>query len=334
MSGTMCDAPLVAIVILHWGSPEMTMECIKSVCESEYSRLIIVVVDNCPEQRLPEKSLETNGAIVYIPLETNVGYCGGNNVGIRRAQDLRAKYILLLNNDTVIDKSMIHHCVNYMEDQSELAVLSPKLFFHHKPQHLYLVRAELNIASEIIFVGWDERDVGQYEEEKEITFAHGSALFARASIFERVGLFDERLFCYGEDGDLSRRIGEAGMRMMYYPKAKVWHKCSSLEFDSKGILSNTLATYYMWRNRLFSVRHYINKGRTRGYYEFASGFAWRFASNALKYRRFDLCIAMILGLFDAVLSRMGKRDYALFRCRSYVRKQSQKGLRADGGRRS
>jgi GT2 family glycosyltransferase len=165
----------------------------------------------------------------------------------------------------------------------------------------------------MIFIGWYERDIGQYDQEREIKFAHGCALFARATVFERVGLFDERLFCYGEDGDLSRRIGMAGMKMIYYPKAKVWHKCASMEFESKGILSNKLATYYMWRNRLFSIKHYIAKRRARGYCAFAFGFVWRFASFALKYRRFDLCSAMMLGLVDALLGRMGKREYSFFK---------------------
>lgn len=307
------DGPLVAVVIVHWGSREMTMECIESVCASDYRSLKTVVVDNCPEQRLWQQPLQVNAAIEYIPVATNTGYCGGNNLGIRRAQELRAKYVFLLNNDTIIDKSLIHNCVSYLEEQPAVAVISPKVFFHQEPQLIYVAGGELNInTAEISFIGCNERDVGQYEREREITLAHGCALFARSSVFERVGLFDETLFCYGEDVDLSRRINVEGMKMIYYPKARLWHKCSSLEVVSKGILPTTLATYYMWRNNLYNLRRYIVERRARGYFVFAFRFVWRFASFALKHRRLDLCRAMVLGLVDAVAGRMGKREHSLF----------------------
>ena len=309
----MCDGPLVAVVIVHWGSPEMTMECTESVCASRYRSLKTIVVDNCPERRLWQQPSEIGDAIVYMPVATNTGYCGGNNLGIRRAQELGAKYVLLLNNDTIIDKSLIRNCVCYMEDQPEVAVISPKVFFHQRPKHIYVAGGDLDVnTGEVSYIGWNERDVGQYERERDITWAQGSALFARASVFERVGLFDERLFCYGEDVDLSRRIILAGMRMIYYPKARVWHKCSSLEDKSTGILATPLATYYIWRNKLFNFRRYIVERRARGYCVFAFRFIWRFASFVLKHRRLDLCRAMVLGLVDAVAGRMGKRQYALF----------------------
>ena len=185
----MPEGPLVAVVILHWGSPKMTLACLESVCASNYRSVKIIVVDNCPEQRLCQHPLQLDATIEYTPVSTNTGYCGGNNIGIRRAQELGAKYILSLNNDTIIDKGFIHNCVFYMETQQPaIAVISPKVFFHHKPQHIYTAGAELNIATEILFVGWNERDVGQYDQEREITFAHGCAMFARTTVFELVGI--------------------------------------------------------------------------------------------------------------------------------------------------
>jgi hypothetical protein len=292
----------------------MTMGCIESVRASDYENLETIVVDNCPEQRLWQQPSEISGAIEYMPVATNTGYCGGNNLGIRRAQELGAEYVLLLNNDTIIDKSLIQNCVSCMEDQPAVALISPKVFFHEEPQHIYVAGGGLDAnTGEIKFFGWNEKDVGQYEQMREITFAHGSALFARANVFEQVGLFDERLFCYGEDTDLSRRIILAGLRMIYYPEARVWHKCSSLDGGRTGILASPLATYYIWRNKLFNFRRYIVEGRARGYCVFAFRFVWRFASYVLKYRRLDLCKAMVLGLVDAARGRMGKREYPLFK---------------------
>lgn len=310
----MPDGPLVVVVIVHWGSREVTMECIDSVCASDYPRVKTVVVDNGPERGLWQQPSQDNTAIDFIAAATNTGYCGGNNLGIKQARKLRAKYVFLLNNDTIIDKSLIHNCVGYLEKRPAVAVISPKIYFHHRPQHIYAAGGELDLyTEEISFVGWNERDEGQYERAREITWASGCALFAHTDVFERVGLFDERLFCYGEDNALSRRINMAGIKMIYFPKAMLWHKCSSLEIAGEGTLPTTIAAYYIWRNKLYNIRQYIVRRRARSYCVFALNFVWRIAAFGLKHRRLDLCRAMLLGLADSVAGRMGKRDYPLFR---------------------
>jgi hypothetical protein len=304
---------LVAVVIVHWGAPEMTMECIQSVRALTYRNLDIIVVDNCPERRLLQHPFEGDDTVVYIQPPTNTGYCGGNNLGILRARELGAKFVMLLNNDTIVDPDMIRNCVAYMEDQPDVSVISPKILLYHRPGYINVAGGDLDLnTGEVRLVGTHEKDAGQYDEARGITFATGCALFARARAFEQVGLFDEALFSYGEDSDLSRRILLAGMEMMYYPKAKVWHKWSSMEGIEDASLPSALATYYIWRNRFYCLRRYASKRRARGYGLFAFGFLWKSASYVLKHRRLDLCIAMVLGLADSIAGRMGKRDYSLF----------------------
>jgi hypothetical protein len=309
----MLSEPLVATVIVHWGPPKITMECVRSVRASTYGNLRIILVDNCPERRLWKHPFQADDTVVYIQAATNTGYCGGNNIGILKAQEFAPKYVMLLNNDTVVDQDLIRNCVAYMEDQPDVSVISPKILFYHRPQYINLAGGSLDPdTGDIAFFGGNEKDVGQCEEERGITWATGCALFARECVFERVGLFDEALFSYGEDVDLSRRILLAGMTMRYYPKAKVWHKCSSMEVEDTASVPTTLATYYIWRNRLHYVRRYVSKKRAKGYGLFAFRFLWKFASFALKHRRLDLCLAMVLGLADSIAGRMGKRDYSLF----------------------
>ena len=312
----MRDGPLVAVVIVHWGIPEMTMECIRSVRASTYRSLDIVVVDNCPERRLWQRPFEVDDTVEYIQAATNTGYCGGNNVGILRARERGSAYVMLLNNDTIVDPDMIRNCVAFMEDQPDISVISPKILFYHRPQYINVAGGDLDLnTGEVTLVGVNQRDMGQYDAERGITFATGCALFARARVFEQVGLFDELLFSYGEESDLSRRILLAGMRMRYYPKAKVWHKWSSMDLKDKVSLPGTLATYYIWRNRLYYLRRYISRKRARSYGLFAFGFLWNFASFALKYRRLDLCMAMLRGLVDSIAGRMGKCEHSLFDAR-------------------
>lgn len=84
----MDDEPLIAVVVVHFGSPEMTRECLQSICASNYTNLCVILVDNCPEQRLSGFSSEVQASVAHIVNPTNTGYCCGNNVGILKAQQL------------------------------------------------------------------------------------------------------------------------------------------------------------------------------------------------------------------------------------------------------
>jgi len=309
-----CDELLVAVVIVHWGSPKMTIKCIRSVLSCQYGNLRIVVVDNCPERRLWQCPSEVDHKVTYIRNASNTGYCGGNNVGIMKAQNLGAKYILLLNNDTIVDENLVGNCVIYMEDHPNISVISPKILYYHAPQYIDIAGGKLNLnTGQNKDFGKNEKDVGQCEFEKETTFATGCAFFARTSVFEQIGLFDEKLFCYCEDVDISRRIVLEGMRMRYLPIAKVWHKNSSVKFGGKGSLPSRFAVYYDCRNHFYILRRYISEKLVIEYIRFGYRFVWSLASLALKHKRPDLSVAMLLGLLDSIAGRMGKREYSYFR---------------------
>lgn len=309
----MHDEPLIAIVVVHFGSPEMTRECLQSIYASNYTNFRVIVVDNCLEQRLSPSFFEMADSITYILNSNNTGYCGGNNVGIMKAQELGAKYILLLNNDTIVDTALLSTCVIQMESQFDISVISPKILFHVPLQYIYVAGGQLDLnTGDIIMFGFNEKDVGQFDAEKEVTFATGCAFFSRASLFDQVGLFDEQLFCYGEDVDLSRRIVLAGLRMKYLPSAIVWHKhpmAEHRESRKKGQFGAMSGMYYMWRNKYYNQKRYALKNRVTEAIRFGYSFVWVLAAYALKHKRPDLSLAMVFGLFDAITGRMGRRDY-------------------------
>lgn len=311
----MFSEPLVAIIIVHWGFPIITMECIKSIRSCNYGNLHIIVVDNCSEQRLWRDPLEVDHEVTYIQSETNLGYAGGNNIGIIKALELEVKYILLLNNDTIVDNDMIIHCVTYLEGHPDVSVISPKILFYNAPEYINVAggKIDLNTGQAINF-GMNEKDMGQFDTEKEITFATGCAFFTRASIFEQIGLFDENLFCYCEDSDFSRRIVMAGFRLRYLPSAKVWHKQCSVKLSGGKGLPSRFTVYYFWRNQLYNLQRYISGKLAKEYTRFGCSFIWSLASFSLKHGRFDLTLSMLLGLFDSIAGRMGNQNYSFFRC--------------------
>jgi len=308
----MDQSPLVAVVIVHWGSSEMTMECIRSVLACHYANLRIVVVDNCPERRLWQNQFEADHTVVYIQSMKNTGYCGGNNLGISQAQKLGPRYILLLNNDTVVDQDMLRKCVAYMEAHPDVSVISPKVLFYKAPQYIEVAGGKLDPnTGRITVFGKEEKDVGQCDKEKEITWATGCAVFAREHVFEQIGLFDETLFCYSEDVDISRRIVLEGLKIKYLPSVIVWHKHGGVTLSGKAQLPSRGEVYYTWRNNFYNLRRYLSEGLAREYIRFLCRFVWSLASFAIKHQRIDLSLAMLIGLFDSIARRMGRRDYWL-----------------------
>jgi len=308
----MHDEPLVAVVVVHYGSPKMTIECLESICTSHYTNLRIIVVDNCPGQRLSPLPSEMEPSVAYILNSTNTGYCGGNNAGIIRAQSLGAKYLLIINNDTIVDDKLLAESVSYMESHQDVAVISPKILFYQRPLTINVAGGKINgVSGQVILFGLGQKDCAEYDHEADLTFLSGCAFFARATIFDQIGMFDEKLFCYGEDVDLSCRLALAGMKIRYFPRAKVWHRHLMGRIDGKCILQNAIDVYYDWRNRLYNVKRYFSRNQLISYAVFSWNFLWTATSYAIEHRRLDLCRAMFLGVADCFAGRMGERKRSL-----------------------
>lgn len=310
----MHNSPPVAVIIVHWGSPETTLDCIASVRSSTYTNLRIIVVDNCSGQRLWRSPLEVDHEVTYIQNETNSGYAGGNNIGILKALAIGARYILVVNNDVIVETDCIKTCISHLENQRDVSVIAPKVLYYQLPRYIDGAGGALDLnTGGVTMFGREERDIGQCDAAREITFAVGSAFIARAEVFRQVGLFDENLFCYCEDTDLSRRIVLAGMGMWYLPEARVWHKHLTSRVGGRENLPRRTEVYYYWRNRTYNLNRYVSKQPIKEYARYAFRFLWSLGSYTLKHRRPDLSLSMIVGLLDFVSGRMGKREYFFMR---------------------
>lgn len=309
----MCNQPLVAVVIVHWGSLKATDACIESLRLCNYYNMQLILVDNDPNQRFWKKEKGKDDKLVYILNETNTGYTGGNNTGILKALELNAKYICILNNDTIIDENLLNDCASFMESNYEIDILSPKILYHEYPSIINAAGGEIDLKSgERQIYGNGLKDNWRFEIPKDITFLVGCAFFARSSIFEKVGLFDQKLFCYCEDDDLSIRLIRADKKIRYFPKSKVWHKHTDVNIEQKVNLPTSYSVYYTWRNKLYILNQKMPEKKFISYIYFLFRFFWILGIYSLKYFRPDLCLAMVIGLFDSLMNRMGKRDYSIF----------------------
>jgi len=258
----------VFVSILNFNGKKNTLACLESLKNLNIKdfRITIVVEDNGSKEEFDVKSgFITDIPLVVIKNEKNLGFSGGNNVGIKYALDNGADYVLILNNDTYVDKNFILELLNAAEKDENIGILVPKIYFapgfeFHKERYkknelgkvFWYAGGEMDWDNVIgHHRGVDEVDHGQYDKIEETEFATGCCMMIKKEVFERVGKFDDKYFLYYEDSDLSKRSKKQGFKIMYVPKSEVFHKNAG----SAGGAGSKLQDYYITRNRMiFGMR--------------------------------------------------------------------------------
>jgi len=257
--------PQVYISILNFNGKDNTIDCLKSLDKAlrENFDLKVLVIDNASSEKLELPSL-SNLNVQLIENKENLGFSGGHNVGIKFALDNGADFIIILNNDTVVDKKLISELVKASKD--DIGIVVPKIYFYpgfefHKGRYkkeeegkVFWYAGGIMDFRNVIghHRGVDEVDHGQYDTVESTDFASGCCILVRREVFEKVGVFDDRYFLYYEDNDLSQRAGRSNFKIIYNPKAILWHKNAG----SVGGSGSSLQDYYITRNRmLFGMKH-------------------------------------------------------------------------------
>jgi hypothetical protein len=191
--------------------------------------------------------------MVLIQTGANLGYAGGNNVGIRYALTRGAGYVWLLNNDTVVDRDALTEMVRLAEGDEKTGIVGSKIYYYDKPNVLQTAGGgRFNFWQGLShFYGWLQEDRGQWDRAFEVGYVTGASLLSNRVVIERIGMMLETFFMYGEDVEWQIRARQAGYRLVYCPRSKVWHK----ENASSGYKS-PFVEYYATRNSLLIVRRY------------------------------------------------------------------------------
>jgi len=227
----MTGPPTVYAVILNYRRKDDTLECVESVLASDYPALRVLVVDNASGDGTPDAVRESFPDAEVLVNETNLMYAGGNNAGIRYALDRGAEYVLLLNNDTVIEPSMISRLIGAMDANPEAGLACPLIYYFgqrsERGERIWYAGGTVDLwrgVSEHRGIrGYDD---GGYTQIEDTGYVTGCAMMASRECIERVGLLDESFGMYSEDLDYSLRAKAAGFRLLFVPQARMWHKVS------------------------------------------------------------------------------------------------------------
>ena len=240
---------LISIIVLNYSAGDLLLDCIESIKKSSYQNIEILVVDNISSDRSQIRCKEKFPDIKLIQNEKNLGYCGGNNVGIKEA---KGEFIVILNPDTIVESNWINELVIAQKEFGD-ALYQPKILSLNEEN---IIQSTGNMLH--VFGFGFARDKGNKITNKEeniekIGYASGPCLFTSRSVLDKVGLLDEFLFLYHDDLDLGWRAAQIGINSYYVPKSKIYHAESySLKWSAKKF-------YWLERNRKYCLLTHYSK---------------------------------------------------------------------------
>ena len=242
---------LVSVITINYNGLEDTCELIETLPLDDES-IEVIVVDNASfkdeatiiEQRFPQ--------VIVIRSQENLGFAGGNNLGIKAAT---GRYLFFINNDTLLySASTFQQLINRLESSKVIGAACPKIRFAWdiKPIQFagYTPLSLITLRNQAI--GCGEKDDGQYNTAHATPYLHGAAMMVKREVVERIGVMPECYFLYYEEFDWSMMMRHAGYELWYEPAATIYHK------ESRATGQNSpLKTYYLTRNRLLFAQRNI-----------------------------------------------------------------------------
>ncbi len=308
------------VVVVHYGDIRFTLKCLKRLKESTVP-LQIVLVNNDPLQEGFSSSLPEMEDVKIIRSH-NVGFAGGNNLGIRwLLEETRCPYIFLLNNDAYIANDTVEIMQKTMEKEASAGLVTPRIVMENEPHILWYGGGEMNWwRGAPVIPGYLESARSPIAlRPRTVTFASGCAMMIRREALENIGLLDERYFMYVEDVEFSRRVISAGWKIYYSPGAVVYHVGQgSGKAEGDEVFFPLLHpenanlpfhTFYLIRNRLLLIHDHGSLLRKLQFGLVFPVFVMKLIISFLINRRFDALSQIFKGYTDYRKIRKTSPEY-------------------------
>jgi len=240
---------LVSIVVLNYNAGKLLLNCIESIKKSSYENIEILVVDNISSDNSQIECKKKFPDIKLIQNDENLGYCGGNNIGIKKAE---GEFIIILNPDTIVETNWIDELLNAQKEFGD-GLYQPKILSLNEENTIQSTGNMLHIFGFGFARDKGNKVTERKEEIEKVGYASGTCLFTTRRVLDKIGLLDEFLFLYHDDLDLGWRGAQIGINSFYVPKSKIYHVESySLKWSSKKF-------YWLERNRKYCLLTHYSK---------------------------------------------------------------------------
>jgi GT2 family glycosyltransferase len=252
--------PTWTIVVLSWNGREDTLACLRSLQRIERPDVSVVCVDNGSSDGSVEAVREQFPEVELIENGRNLGYAGGNNVGIRRALEAGADWVVLLNNDATLAPDAIDAFERAAAEHPRAGLLSGKVLFKQPPDRIWFAGQRFNalLGYSGRPRGYGRTDGPEYDQVAPTERAAGALMAVSRTAIEATGLLDEDLFAYIEDVDWSLRVRAAGFEVLFVPGARAWHAVGG---STGGEYGSTQTLYYGVRNTVVVCERHRPLGR-------------------------------------------------------------------------
>ncbi|MFC1883802.1 glycosyltransferase family 2 protein [Thermodesulfobacteriota bacterium] len=250
------DAPAVYAIVLNWNSWKETIRCINFLKKSEYNNLHIIVVDNASQTEQDFEKISAMSEVHLIKARRNIGYGGGNNLGIMMALEAGAEFLCLLNPDVIVEAGTLKGLVETLKSDPRIGMIGPKFVFEDKPDIIrnagYFLQPEKGCI--LTRCGFRENDGEQHSKPlMEADFISGSCMMIRREAVEDIGLIAEHFFLYWEDVEWCHRALSKEWKVAVNQRAKVFHNTTK----KVNQRAPNYYHYFFTRNHLRFVRdHY------------------------------------------------------------------------------
>lgn len=246
----------VAIILVNWNGYDFTQACLRSLLRVDFPDFKVIVVDNTSENQEGQRLKKSFPKIELIENSENLGFAGGNNVGIRSALDQGFSHIMLLNNDTEVDPDFLGEMMHKLHQDPRLGLVQPLILFLNDRKTIWSAGGKwVPLIGRAITLG-DREPVADYRSKKsDLDWATGCCMLISREAILQTGLLNEQYFAYFEDVEWSLRFKKAGFGIALAEKAVIYHEAgaSSKKTHSEGTLSPRVF-YFNVRNQFFLLR--------------------------------------------------------------------------------
>ncbi len=330
----LANQPKVAIIILNWNGWKNTLECLESIYQIDYPKYEIILVDNGSKDNSVQKiesyakgeiRIESsffrydpsnkplkivkppskvpsgfNKELVLVENAVNCGFAKGVNVAIHLAQKQSADYVLLLNNDIVVDRGFLSELVAQAEKMPHFGIGGPTIYYYDRPSTVDFAGENLTL--------WrvkGKENCKKLTSPKEVDKVEGSCMLIKRDVLDKVGLLYSKYWAYWEETDLCFRAKKAGFKIVYVPNSNIWHKVAS----SIGGENNLKRQYYLNRTRLLFAKRNLTLGDQAKFLVYFFGFEmWLKTAVELKHHALAGAFTYLRAGFDGLLLFLDPRN--------------------------
>ena len=293
-----------ALIVLNWRNPAGTVACLAALKRLTAANVAVIVVDNGSGDNSVPFIRQQHPDLMLLETGANLGYAGGNNVGIRYALEHGADTVGILNNDAVVDPNFLQPLLAAQQLTPDGSITTPMICESEAPETIWALGATIDwqTATSYRLHAGEQRAAWKDRAPHEVDFAVGTALLAPRQVWERAGLIDESFFLYYEETDWCVRARRLEIPSVAVPGSCVWH-----EAGASGGRTSPSITYYMTRNALWLLkRNLAGRRQVMPLFRVALRAHWYMLGD-LRRGQTDRAAARAQGVYDFLRGRTGPR---------------------------